>query len=121
MANTICHFEIPAGDLQGASAFYSELFGWTIAPASADNADYLFISTSDQPDTLGGGLHTPAAEGQGVTVYVKVSSMDETIKKVTKLGGEIVTPKTVIAGFGWVAVFQDPQGNVIGLFQDKED
>ena len=121
MANTICHFEIPAGDLQGASKFYGDLFGWTIAPAADDNPDYLFISTCDKADTLAGGLHKPAAEGQGVTVYVKVESIDAVCEKVTELGGAEVTAKTVITGFGWVAPISDPEGNVIGLFQDKEE
>lgn len=121
MANIICHFEIPASDLQGASKFYGELFGWTVTPASADNEDYLFISPSDQPDVLGGGMHKPAVEGQGVTVYVKVESLDETCKKLTELGGQIVTPRKDIDGFGCVAVFSDPQGNNIGLFQDQQD
>lgn len=121
MANTICHFEIPVGDPQGASKFYGDLFGWTITSASAENEDYLFIKTSDQPDALGGGMHKPVAEGQGVTVYVKVESVDEMCKKVAELGGVIITAKTVIAGFGYVAVFLDPQGNAIGLFQNMED
>ena len=120
MANTICYFEIPASDLQGASAFYSKLFGWTMAAASGDNEDYLFISTSDQPDTLGGGMHRPVVEGQAVTIYVKVASIDDICASAEELGGAVVTPKTLIAGFGWVAAFSDPQGNTIGLFQDKE-
>ncbi len=120
MANTICHFEIPAGDLQGASKFYGDLFGWTIAPAAEDNPDYLFINTCDKDDALGGGLHKPAIEGQGVTVYVKVSSIDATCKKVIELGGAEVTPKTAIASFGLVAAISDPEGNVIGLFQSEE-
>ena len=53
------------------------------------------------------------------TIYVGVSSIDETIKKVEAAGGKVVTPKTPIPGMGAYARVADTEGNVIGLFQSQ--
>lgn len=123
MASTICHFEIPADDLQAAGEFYGALFGWSVAPAGPD---YMLIRTSEQPGALGGALFRrsgPAAEGEvprGVTLYAVVESVEEAASKLEKLGGKVLSPKAAVPGMGWTAVGQDPQGNAIGLFQRDE-
>ena len=50
-------------------------------------------------------------------IYVGVSSIDDSIKKVQAAGGKIVTPKTPIPGMGAYARISDTEGNVIGLFE----
>ena len=48
MESTICHFEIPADDLDAARSFYGKLFGWTIEPAPSLAESYYFIRTSQR-------------------------------------------------------------------------
>ena len=50
-------------------------------------------------------------------LYVGVSSVDETLKKVKAAGGKVVTPKTPIPGMGAYARVADTEGNVVGLFE----
>lgn len=38
--------------------------------------------------------------------------------KITEQGGTLVMPKTEIApGMGWIAMFQDPERNLMGLHE----
>jgi predicted enzyme related to lactoylglutathione lyase len=48
---------------------------------------------------------------------VGVASIDDTLKKVQRAGGKVVTPNTAIPGMGAYARVTDSEGNVVGLFQ----
>ena len=58
MESTICHFDIPCDDLDGAKEFYSRLFGWKLVPLPDMEEGYLFIQTSGGAASLGGGLYS---------------------------------------------------------------
>jgi predicted enzyme related to lactoylglutathione lyase len=45
--------------------------------------------------------------------------VEETLKKVQKAGGKVVTPRTAIPGMGAYGRIADPEGNVIGLFESS--
>lgn len=117
MASTICHFEIPVDDVAAARKFYSELFGWSIASAPEHGEEYLFIRTSEQADALGGGILKRVEQGHGLTVYINVESIDDSLKKLEELGGTVLVAKTAVPQLGWFVTARDPQGNTIGLFQ----
>ena len=59
-----------------------------------------------------GGL---AAGEPGVTVYVEVADVQQSLEKVESLGGSILQGPTEIAGYTTVARFADPEGNPVGL------
>ena len=120
MASTICHFEIPVDDVAAARKFYGELFGWSITPAPEQGGEYLFIRTSEQADALGGGILKRVEDGHGLTIYVNVASLDDSVKKLEELGGTVLVAKTAVPKLGWLVTARDPQGNTIGLFQRHE-
>ncbi|WP_166872719.1 GyrI-like domain-containing protein [Salinibacterium sp. ZJ450] len=65
------------------------------------------------------GALTPRSEApDGVLVYVGVPDIDEALTKIRAAGGETLTEKQAIPTIGWMARFRDPEGNVIGLFQE---
>lgn len=47
--------------------------------------------------------------GSNTVNTTDVVSIDESIEKVTKNGGEINVPKMVVPGVGWFAYFKDPE------------
>jgi len=49
--------------------------------------------------------------------YISVESVEEYSKKVTALGGKILVPKMEIAGIGWWALAEDPDGNKFGMLE----
>jgi len=58
--------------------------------------------------------HTPAAGEGEAEPYIETEDLKGTLAKVEKLGGKTVMPPTK-AGPVELAMFADPEGNVIGL------
>jgi predicted enzyme related to lactoylglutathione lyase len=109
----VVHVEIPAANVQAAGTFYQELLGWKISHDDAMN-----YSMWEAGDGSGGGLpevSKDAPAGQ-VLVYIDSDDIDADLKKVEKLGGAVVYPKTEIPKTGWFGLFKDPTGNVLGLY-----
>ena len=114
MPNPIVHFEIAGEDAGKLHSFYRDLFDWTI---DADNPmGYGFVKTGE--GSIGGGMlqgHGPMS--RYVTIYVQVPSLEKHLEKVESLGGRTMLPPTSIPNGGRFAMFSDPAGNAIGLFE----
>jgi predicted enzyme related to lactoylglutathione lyase len=50
-----------------------------------------------------------------------VKSVDASVASVQKNGGTIIAPKMAIPGVGWLAYFQDPDGNVFGVMESDSN
>ncbi len=116
-SNRVVHFEIPVNDIDRSIQFYEKIFGWKFQKWGGP-AEYYTISTGakDQPGIDGGLLrkHDPR---QPVANTVKVENVDETIRTVEENGGKCCVPKMAVPGIGWLAYFNDPEGNVTGVMQ----
>jgi predicted enzyme related to lactoylglutathione lyase len=117
MPNSIIHFEIPTDDMRRAKKFYEKALGWKITDPW--KMDYFIIETKQKgEDGINGGMMPRKNPGQPVMNYISVDSIDAACKKVEKAGGVIVMPKTEIgAGMGWIAAFQDTEGNIMGFHE----
>jgi predicted enzyme related to lactoylglutathione lyase len=121
----VVHFEIPFDNKDRAMKFYTESFGWQLT--DMPQMSYVMASTVDvdeqhmpkEAGAINGGLFQRPREAPGPVIYVGVASIDETIAKVSRAGGKVVTPKTPIPGMGAYARVADTEGNVIGLFQGQ--
>ncbi len=113
------HFEIIGKDGKKLQNFYSKLFDWQI---NADNPmNYGLVNAAGNgtevgKGSIGGGV---AAAEQGmpgyVTVYAQVSDLAATLKKAETMGGKTMVPPTEIPNMVTFALFQDPEGNMVGL------
>lgn len=114
----ITHFEIPVNDMAKATQFYSNLFGWKIA----EMPGYEGYPMWSAPNGIsGGGLTVRDNSSICPRSYVEVDSIDEVIAKARETGGEVVMEKTPISDTSWMAVFSDPDGNHIGLYEGHTD
>jgi predicted enzyme related to lactoylglutathione lyase len=52
-------------------------------------------------------------------ITIGVSDAERSLKEVEAAGGAIVTPRTPIPGMGAFAYFRDPEGNVMGLWENE--
>jgi predicted enzyme related to lactoylglutathione lyase len=52
---------------------------------------------------------------------VDVPSVDEFVQKIEAGGGSVVAPKMAVAGVGYQAYCQDPDGNTFGIMQEDPD
>lgn len=134
--NPIVHFEIPADDVERAMDFYKNTFGWEFnkfdmpGDSSTGGTPYYGAITTEldeqgmakTPGTINGGLMKRMNPGQVFTNYISVDSIDESVNKIKEQGGEVCMEKTEIApGMGWIAMFKDTEGNMMGLHEMSEE
>ena len=48
---------------------------------------------------------------------VDTTSVDDLVKRIQALGGQIALPKTALPGMGWLACGKDTEGNIFGCMQ----
>ena len=114
----ITHIDIPVDDMKRATKFYSEAFGWSIAsPPGFD--DYPMWRAPNQ--ISGGGFGQRGGDLQVPRSYVEVDSIDDTLARVTQLGGKVVQEKSQISPTSWWAAFEDTEGNQLGLYEAQPD
>lgn len=113
----IVYWEIEGEDVKGLSAFYDGLFGWG---GNEFMPNYFGATTPEgSPD---GAVSAPT-EGytNGVTIYIEVDSIDETLAQIEAAGGSTMTPRTVVPDTVIYATFKDPAGNRLGLIEPTPD
>jgi len=82
-------------------------------------ADGSPTGTHDTPDIHGGiGRRTGIPR---VVNTIDVEDLDAAILKVERNRGAMVVPKMAVPDVGWMAYFEDPEGNVHGMMQMKVD
>lgn len=116
MSAPVVHFEINSAMAPQLHEFYSKLFGWSI---NADNPMSYGLVETNGGFGIGGGIG-PAQGPNLVTFYVAVPDTDATLARIEQLGGTIVLPTTVIPNMVTMALFSDPDGNIVGLVKDEQ-
>ena len=110
----ICYLEIPTANIPRSVKFYESVFDWKTRKRG-DGA----TAFDDSIGEVSGSWVTGRAPSPnpGLLLYVMVDSVAATCDKVTSNGGRIVQP---IGGDApeITARFADPDGNVLGLYQE---
>ena len=116
MLHPVIHWEIGGLNGEKLTRFYEDLFGWQPQPAGEG---YWLIEPGD-PGIGGGILSSPAEVPPHVTIYVHTGDLEETLERAALAGGRTVREPQPILGIGRFALFEDPEGNVIGLLETVE-
>jgi predicted enzyme related to lactoylglutathione lyase len=107
----VTHFEFTARDSKTLQDFYGGVFGWKLTDAPMD---YKMVDTQANGHGIGGGIGQ-SRDGNGMlTVYIESDDLKADLAKVEKAGGRTLLPPQQ-AGPVTIALFQDPEGNVVGL------
>lgn len=113
MAAPVVHFEIVGKDGEKLQKFYSELFDWEI---DTNNPQKYGLVKPASSNSIGGGVGTVEGDSSPyATFYVEVKDTDAVLEQVKKMGGKIILPTTTIPDMVTYALFEDPEGNMIGL------
>ncbi len=110
----IVHVEFSANDLEGAGKFFNDVFGWEVQQMPEMN--YAMFNPGEG---VGGGFN-PVSEtnAAGTTLaHIGTEDIEATLAVIEEHGGKTLVPKTEIPGMGWFAIFSDPTGNSIGLYE----
>ncbi|WP_225848035.1 VOC family protein [Streptomyces sp. HPF1205] len=108
---TVLH---PVSDLDKAKDVYTALLG--VAPAT-DSPYYVGYEAAGQQIGLvpAGGPQSPEA----VTAYWHVPDIEAKLAEVTAAGAIVKQSPRDVGGGRLVATVSDPDGNVLGLIQDR--
>jgi predicted enzyme related to lactoylglutathione lyase len=106
--------ELASPDLDASSAFYSGLFGWSVAPFEASPEPYLSIKNGEANN---GGIRplSPPGIPPHWLVYFGVEDIDAALAKVQELGGAKIDGPIDI-GIAKIGIAQDPQGAIFALY-----
>ncbi|MEU8003542.1 VOC family protein [Catellatospora sp. NPDC049111] len=108
---TVLH---PVSDLAAAKAVYGALLG---VPPQTDSAYYVGFDAAGQQIGL-----VPAGGPYGLTspvTYWHVPDIEAKLAEVTAAGATVRQPAQDVGGGRLVATVTDPDGNVLGLIQDR--
>jgi len=108
---TVLH---PVSDVEKSKAVYSALLG--VAPQVADEY-YVGYEAEGQHIGL-----VPGGGPQGMTTpvaYWHVADIEAKLAEVTAAGAAVKEPARDVGGGRLVATVTDPDGNVLGLLQDR--
>jgi predicted enzyme related to lactoylglutathione lyase len=108
---TVLH---PVTDLAAAKAMYTALLGF---PPQTDGPYYVGFEAEGQQIGL-----VPGGGPQGMTspvAYWHVPDIEAKLAEVTAAGATLKDAARDVGGGRLVATFTDPDGNVLGLIQDR--
>ena len=108
----ISYLRIPSDQPRRTAEFYASVFGWEV---DTDRDDPRF--TDGTGDVIGhiSAEHEVAGEA-GVRPYIYVDGIEETLEQIVASGGAVLTAPYPEGDLS-VAVFRDPAGNVLGIWQ----
>lgn len=116
--NRVNHFDLTADNPKKAEVFYKSVFGWKFTKWDGP-MDYWMIETG-KGEGINGGLGKKGNGEMGASMTITVKSIDDVLAKIKDKGGKIVGKKVAIPSVGWFAVFEDPEGNKLGLMQEDK-
>ena len=123
MAHAINWFEIPAKDFNRANIFYETILGTSMQPMEAMGMKSAFFPADLENGSIGGCIiEGPGYEpsNTGSLVYLNGGEdLSIVLSKVEQAGGKIILPKTGIGPHGFMAYFEDSEGNKVGLHSAK--
>lgn len=119
-ANPVNWFEIPVSDLSRARSFYEAALGVEITETEVgENRMGWFPMEMGQAGAAGtliqGAGYTPSHDGS--LVYIHVDSIDPTLAAIDGAGGKTLVPRTSIGQHGFIAHFEDTEGNRVALHE----
>jgi len=109
----IAHVEIPSTNLEASKDFYEKVFAWELK----DFGNGYLLFNTHEGITIGLRKVKKVNSGDTTIFHIHVKDIEGTLDKVVSAGGKIFREKTVIPVFGWYALLNDNEGNVLGLFQ----
>lgn len=116
--NAINWFEIFVSDFDRAKSFYENILARPLSPASMEGCQMALLGEGGETGT-GGALtkmegHKPGPGG--TLVYLDVEGdLDGVLERIPKAGGKIIRDRMAIPPHGFIGIFEDSEGNIVGL------
>ena len=124
--NPVGWFEIYVQDMERARKFYEEVFQVQLEdmsdPTDGEGGDmrmvaFPMIGNGEAPGASGALVWMRGVEsgGNGTIVYFYSDDCSVEVARVEAAGGRLFRPKSAIGEHGFIALFYDLDGNMIGV------
>ncbi len=119
--DAVAWVEIPVTDFSRAKAFYSAIFDYEMPEMEMGHLRMGFLPHDREANGIGGAIcfgegYKPSGHA-GPKLYLNGGAdLNAVLGRVVGAGGKVALPKMEIAPeMGYMAFFEDTEGNVIGL------
>ena len=122
MMNPVVWFEIFVSDMERAKNFYEAVFQKKLENANMPGVDMWMFPMDHTLSGAGGALvKMDGMEPGGKSTMIYFACEDCAIEeeRVSKQGGNVIKPKFAIGDYGFIALINDSEGNMIGLHSQK--
>jgi predicted enzyme related to lactoylglutathione lyase len=120
MSNAVSWFEIYVEDLDRAEEFYTSVFQTELVDLPSPDEGTMKAFPMNEGDPGSSGALVKDSVGQpgpgGTMVYFTSSDVAVEAGRVEAAGGKLMMPKTSIGEYGFIAMFEDTEGNHVGLY-----
>jgi hypothetical protein len=121
--NPVRWFEIYVQDLPRAIRFYQTVFATTLEQLPTPDLElWAFPQSAGGPGAAGTLVQAPAgvvSGGNSTLVYFGSTDCGVEAARVEAAGGKLYRDKFSIGPYGFVALAQDPDGNMFGIHSEK--
>ncbi len=116
MGTPVVHWEIWSEDPAKVADFYKQVFDWDINHIA--EMDYHMVNTGGEGGINGGIMKPKKGPWPAkLTFYLNVEDLGPSRDKIVEAGGKIVVEEQEVPGVGSFALFEDPEGRVLGLWK----
>jgi hypothetical protein len=109
MSHAVVHFEVTGRDVEKLHTFYRDLFDWKTQAIP----EMGYVLVEKEGDGIAGGIGQSSAGGL-VTFYVQAEDPQAVLDEAVRLGGTVIKEVDAMPEVT-LAMFADPEGNVIGV------
>jgi predicted enzyme related to lactoylglutathione lyase len=118
MPHPVVHWELWSKDPARLADFYARVFGWQIQHHPEMN--YRIVESGGEGG-IGGGIMQPR-EGPwpgNMTFYIAVDDLAACCATLEQAGAKLIVERAEVPGMGAFALFEDPDGRVLGIWQSN--
>ena len=111
--------DLATDDVAAAGAFYGRLLGWDVQVSPDPQYGGYAIARLDGRDVAGIGPKQTPGQPSAWSLYIGTADADALAGRVAASGGTVVAPAFDVGDQGRMAVFQDPAGAFISVWQAR--
>lgn len=108
--------DLSTSDAAAGKTFYSKLFGWEGQDLGPEAGNYVIFRLDGKQVAALGPVQNPG-QPSAWSVYIATDDAQATTKKVREAGGTVALEPMEVMDQGSMAVFQDPIGAFISVWQ----
>ena len=124
----VVHFEMPSIDKKRVKNFYETVFDWKMTQLGSEMGDYLLATTSPtdknnmhkKKGAINGGFYKKGKNGTIPHIVIAVQNLKKSMEMVKKSGGQVLGKPMGIPGVGDFIMFNDSEGNRVGMLQPSK-